>query len=332
MVGRLSAQSGYEQPKSLQFCISTVPDTSKTPARPVATKGSMPDSSVPQNEVSVCALQSSLRPPDELPLDAARRVQAQMSAITSRESVDMFVLPELCPIGYSEDTFANYLPLNSEQQALYEEIDKIMQQTAKQLGTYVCYGTIGWTSNDTPDGAPTLHIRQKVINRSGNQIAFYDKTHLCDYGECKETRFFQRGPASRPTSFAVEKIGEQPFRFGLIICADMRYPGLSRALAAEDEHVVDCILQPAAFARDVSFRTWSSFRETRAVENSVFWVGVNYAGSHFGDSSIVPPWVDDENESVTLGTEEGYLMGFVSRQSLECARTNMPFYNFLRGR
>ena len=46
------------------------------------------------------------------------------------------------------------------------------------------------------------------------------------------------------------------FRIGLIVCADMRSAELSRRLAADPEHGVDAILQPAAFARDISFRTW----------------------------------------------------------------------------
>ena len=111
----------------------------------------------------------------------------------------------------------------------------------------------------------------------------------------------------------------------------MRYPELSRNLAAEP-HLVDCILQPAAFSRDVSFRTWSSFRETRAVENSVYWIGVNYAGECFGSSSFVPPWVDDEHEPVVLGTEVGALTGCISREELDSIRESMPFYKALLNR
>ena len=177
---------------------------------------------------------------------------------------------------------------------------------------------------------PKLSIRQIVMDRTGTQVAVYDKTHLCDYGVCAETRFFQPGPFSRPVSFEVQtRDGASSFRFGLLICADMRYPNLSRALAAE--HRVDCILQPAAFARDCSFRTWSSFRETRAVENSVYWIGVNYAGPDFGESCIVPPWVDEDHEPLKLGREPAYLIGRVCRGTLDLVRNTMPFYRTLVG-
>lgn len=286
------------------------------------------DHDIEEDFARVCALQCELRSPDQSPLNAARRVQEQISALvaTAHDDIDIFVLPELSPIGYSEDTFAKYLPVSERNRTTLEDVDKIMQQTAKQLSVYICYGTIGWTVRD--GALPTMHIRQKVVNRCGEEVTFYDKTYLCDYGDCRETRFFCPGPASQPVSFSVTTRLGHTFRFGLLICADMRYPELTRSLVAPP-HLVDCVLQPAAFARDVSFRTWRSFRETRAVENSVFWIGVNYSGESFGESSVVPPWVDDDNEPVTLGTGEGHLIGVVSRELLASARTSLPFYRHL---
>jgi len=296
----------------------------------VATQQAWPPSSR-MDEVRVCALQPFLRASFETPLDAVLQIQHQMQVIASTEAVDLFVLPELSPIGYSEHTFAHYLPVTLENQRMYREIDQVFQETARSLGTYICYGTIGYTNNpNNVHAPPKLSIRQVVVDRSGLQIAVYDKMHLCDYGACAETRFFQPGPFSHPVSFQVtSRLNSSSFRFGLLICADMRYPELSRALA--QEHRVDCILQPAAFARDCSFRTWSSFRETRAVENSVYWVGVNYAGADFGESSVVAPWVDQDHEPLTLGREQGYAIGRICRSTLDQVRNTMPFYRNLLG-
>lgn len=258
-----------------------------------------------------------------------------MEAIAETEAVDLFVLPELSPVGYSEDTFARYLPITPANQAMYQEFDRFFQIAARNLNTYICYGTIGWSFErqqrpGANNSSPRLFIRQIVVDRLGTQVACYDKTFLCDYGVCAETRFFQTGPASHPTSFQVYSRDRScSFRFGLLICADMRDPGLSRRLTADAEHRVDCILQPAAFARDCSFRSWSSFRETRAVENSIFWIGVNYSGMDFGESSIVPPFVDEEHEPITLGCDEGYLIGRITRSALDHVRMSMPFYRNL---
>jgi predicted amidohydrolase len=289
----------------------------------------------PSQSIFVCALQLALRSPEESPWDALVRAQRQMETIATCDSVDMFVLPELAPMGYSEDTFSKYLPINATNQAMYQEFDRFFQVTARKLHSYICYGTIGWSYENRNIamirlGIPKLFIRQIVVDRLGTQIACYDKTYLCNYGDCAEIRYFQPGPASVPTSFPVySRDRMNMYRFGLLICSDMRYPNLSRSLTAEAEHRVDCILQPAAFVRDCSFRTWSSFRESRAVENSIFWIGVNYAGSNYGETSIVPPFVDQDHEPISLDCDEGYVIGRVARNTLDHARTQFPFYRTL---
>jgi predicted amidohydrolase len=296
---------------------------------------SPPLSTNDNGEVRVCALQPALRPPTQSPWDALVRVQRLMETIASNESVDLFVLPELSPIGYSEDTFARFLPIAPANQAMYQEFDRFFQIAARSLNVYICYGTIGWSFERRLDvsahnGAPKLFIRQIVVDRLGTQVACYDKTYLCDYGSIAETRIFTPGPASHPTSFVVHCPNRiSSFRFGLLICSDVRYPGLARRLAADADHRVDCILHPSATTRDCSLRTLASFQETRAVENSVYWIGVNYADRGFGASSIIPPFVDEENEPIKLGSEEGYVIGRVFRNTLDHVRRTLPFYQTL---
>ena len=108
----------------------------------------------------------------------------------------------------------------------------------------------------------------------------------------------------------------------------MRNPSLCRRLASKS-HNCDIILQPAAFSRDISFRTWQSFRETRAVENSVYFVAVNYSGCNFGSTSFIEPWVDENHEPEVLGIEEGVLVGKVKRDVLEKVRREFPYYGQL---
>jgi len=271
-------------------------------------------------EVTVCAIQPRLRQKDESPLDVCKRILDSIEDIARSRNVDLFVLPELAPVGYSEDTFARCLPKSELMKKMYELIDEAFSERASKIQSYICYGTVGWKASD--EGDESFTIRQKVVDRSGKVVAVYDKIHLCDYGDCAETRFFQPGP-KQAVSFTIDN----SFTFGLLICADMRYPELSRALARD--HKVDALLQPAAFTRDISFRTWKSFRETRAVENSVYFVGINYAGRMYGESSIVPPWVDDDHEAQELGTEEGYLISRLQRHELDLARTALPFYREL---
>lgn len=258
--------------------------------------------------------------------------------------IDLFVLPELSPIGYSEHTFAHYLPDTPEKQQLYTNLDAKMAETAQQLNAHICYGTIGWHSNNTnrevqddcdnkdDSSYPPFQytIRQIVVEPSaGQKVAVYDKVYLCDYGDCAETRFFVPSPSQQPVSFAIGT-----FRLGLMICADQRIPTLARTYAASPEHNVDILLQPAAFVRDVSFATWKSFRETRAVENSCYFLGVNYCGEKYGETTLVPPWVDDsgnaDSTATSLAYDESSLVCNISRSVLQNVRTTFPFYRVLK--
>jgi len=308
----------------------------------------------------ICALQPELRSKTMSPKEAVQttvNLMHRAAASVTEPKVDLFVLPELSPIGYSEDTFANYLPASpSVQQDLYEGmLHSKMQEAARALNAYICYGTIGWHGkntnkkrklqtdnnddncqeppsnyiNNNKDDEYDFTIRQVVVDRTGRTVATYDKLYPCDYGACAETRFFVPSPSQQAVSFEIST-----FRIGLLICADQRVPTLARTLAGPT-HKVDVLVQPAAFYRDVSFVTWKSFRETRAVENSVYFVGVNYAGDKYGDTTCVPPWVDDDpsnpqSKTKSLKCEEGWLLCHIERSVLDRVRTEFPFYRILQ--
>ena len=228
--------------------------------------------------------------------------------------MDLYVLPELCPIGYSQDTFENYLDSTDIQL----QIDEIMGETARACSAFVAYGRI--STGRSMCGEKQATIQHVVLNELGVLIASYEKMLLCNYGDCAETRYFSAG--TNLCSFSC-----RGFELGILICADMRNPTLARKLVAS--HHVDAILQPAAFSRDLSFRTWRSFRETRAVENSIYWVGVNYAGTYYGNSSFNPPWIDEDCEPEILGMKEGVLVGSIQRSVLDHVRTTMPYHYIL---
>ena len=302
-----------------------------------------------ESSIEICIIQPPLRQDDECPLHATDAVIDLMKEAHqgNTKSIDLFVLPELCPVGYTEDTFSKYLPCTKETQTMYSTIHTKFQTVARQLKCHICYGTIGWKikkkkiSTQVVNGDQQTRreeqpqddderenydyeyfIRQVVINSQGDEIATYDKIHLCDYGDCSETRFFTSG--NELSSFRITTKAGDTFRFGIIICADMRYPLLSQLYTRD--HNIDVLLQPSCFIRDISFRTWTSFRETRAVENGIYFVACNYAGKDFGSSSIVPPWIDEQHEPIVYGNDIGYLIGTIHRNILNHARTQLPFH------
>lgn len=312
--------------------------------------------------LTICVLQPPLRGPNDTPLESADRTIDLMRDAIEKEKrkskdedkdfqksaiIDLFVLPELCPVGYSEDTFAKYLPTTLDIKEMYGEIDSKFKEFAETYNCTVCYGTIGWEDNrqkehDDHDNATDstsgekYFIRQVVVQgkKDGGTtaaaadangsvatvLATYDKIHICNYGDCAETRFFTAG--SDMKSFQLDD-----WRFGLMICADIHYPMLSQRLVKY--HQVDVLLQPACFMRDMTFRTWKSVREARAVDNSVYFVAGNYAGEYYGEASLTPPWVDDDHEHLILDNSIGYLVATLQHEALQYARTQFPFWKHL---
>ena len=65
------------------------------------------------------------------------------------------------------------------------------------------------------------------------------------------------------------------------------------------------------------------------MENSVYFVAVNYGGDEYGASSSVPPWVDENHEPLVAGANDEYLVGVARRSELDRARDNMPFHKAL---
>jgi hypothetical protein len=67
------------------------------------------------------------------------------------------------------------------------------------------------------------------------------------------------------------------------VSSPLRYPELAPSYVRN--HGVRVLLQPAPFARDCSFRTWKSFGQTTAEETGCYFLAVNYARPHFGETS-----------------------------------------------
>jgi predicted amidohydrolase len=154
-------------------------------------------------------------------------------------------------------------------------------------------------------------------------VLAYDKMHLCDMGACSEVAYgIARG--TEPGVFDC-----RGYSVGLTICYDLRFPELHRHLSWDRD--CDLILHPAAFVRDATFPCYHQFVTTRAVENGVYMLSVNYAGDEFGASIAVPPWIgpvpglESELASTSLETEEGVLPLTVEPGHLEAVRRAYPY-------
>ena len=101
----------------------------------------------------------------------------------------MFVLPELAPLGYSEDSFARYLPNTKENL-------QILQDNSPKHGTSCSrVATLTFVMEPSACCRTIRRIRfDKWLSiHKERRLLHYDKMLLCDYGDCAETRYFTAG-------------------------------------------------------------------------------------------------------------------------------------------
>ncbi len=253
---------------------------------------------------------------------AARNRHLQRSAEKAHQwltdnPADVLLLPELSTLEYSNETFAKL-------DEVAEDDDGMSFQTWRSIAiNHQCWVLYGYARrHDKETGIPAYSIATGIINPNGMLHGVYEKLHLAQFGASEEKDYFN---VSGNQLMVFECNG---FRLAPIICYDIRFAELASALVLQ--HKVDCILHTGAYARDPSFDSWHAFVKTRAMENQAYIVSLNRAGSNFGNSVFMPPWVDEAHPATHFATtEEQCLLLTLDRSAIDHARHE---YHFLEDR
>jgi nitrilase len=227
--------------------------------------------------------------------------------IRRRPGHDVYLLPEMSGVGYSDAVMAS-IPQLAEDAATGPSA-RAFGPLARELGAFIVFG-FPRRDDDAAEGErPT--ISQTVMGPDGARVATYDKLHLCCFGDCAEGAVFRAG--DHLTVFEV-----RGFKVALLICYDLRFPELWGLLARE--HAVDVVLHPSCFPNDGSFASWHPFVKTRANENGLYVMSLSRAHAHFGHSIAVGPRPPAANAAAVLDTAEAVLPLLVERSELAAAR------------
>ncbi len=123
-----------------------------------------------------------------------------------------------------------------------------------------------------------------VIDSAGTLIAKYRKVHLFSADPVFEHEHLSAGSA-----LTLVQVGG--FTLGLMLCYDIRFPEMARALALRG---ADVLIVPAAwpFPR---LEHWKTLTASRAIENQAYLVAANRVGTDgpltfCGTSRILDPW------------------------------------------
>jgi predicted amidohydrolase len=257
----------------------------------------------------IAALQTVSTPDLERNLAVAERLIGEAAA----SGAELVALPEyFCLMGMSD----------VDKVAIAEtpgdgRIQNFLADAARRHKVWVIGGTLPLRSSEPAKALNSCC----VYAPDGTQAARYDKMHLFRYDNGRESydegKVLQAG--SEPVTFSVG-----PWRVGLGICYDLRFPEFFRAMM---QPPCDLIVLPAAFTYTTGRAHWELLLRARAVENQCYVLAPAQGGLHengrrtFGHSLIADPWGD----VVALREEgEGVVLAKLDKARVEAVRTQLP--------
>ncbi len=143
---------------------------------------------------------------------------------------------------------------------------------------------------ENPSGSAT---NTAFVYRQGRRIHRYDKIHL--FRPAGDARLFS--PGRRIGTFLF-RAGGRRLRGGVVLCYDLRFPELIRAMACGGMRI---LFVPARWPA-VREESWRTLLRARAIENQIFVAGCNGPAPEGGNSYVFDPL--GEELFTTKGKEE----------------------------
>lgn len=185
------------------------------------------------------------------------------------EKPDVLILPEMWNTSYD---FAQ----------LRELADRKGIPHAQAMGKLACRYGVNIVAGSLADSrGENVYNTSYIYDRHGRQVAKYDKVHL--FGLMGEKSYLTAGNDRQ--SFFLDGA-----KCGIMICYDLRFPELSRALALDG---VCALFIVAQWPRPRQHH-WRTLLQARAIENQFYIIAVNRVGQEgqntfFGHSMVVNP-------------------------------------------
>jgi len=234
----------------------------------------------------------------------------------SAEGASLAVLPEMFCCPYENSYFR---PFSEEEGG---PAWKAMSNAAEKYGIYIVAGTISELEGDK------IYNTAYVFDRKGKQIAKHRKMHLFDI-DIEGGQYFKESDTFTPGN-DVTVFDTEFGRMGVAVCYDIRFPELSRLMAAEGAQV---IIAPGAFNMTTGPAHWELHFRGRAVDNQVYTIGVapardmDFSYHSYGNSIIVSPWGDVVGR---MDEKEGYMLREVDLDDVRKVRDQLPLLKHVR--
>ncbi len=214
-------------------------------------------------------------------LDKALTMEKAESMVreAAQNGANVVVLPEMFNCPYSKEYFKPFADAENGESV------ESMSRWARENGIILVGGTIPEKDGDK------LYNTCFVFDEQGSVIARHRKAHLFDVDIEGGIRFKESNHFSAGNEITVfdTKYG----KMGVLVCFDMRFPELVRAMARRGAEIVFC---PAQFNMTTGPRHWELTIRSRAMDNEIFFVGASaarYEGFNYecwGHSTVASPF------------------------------------------
>lgn len=247
------------------------------------------------------ALVQVASPDDESLAHRRERVRELVAGIAS--DVDLIVLPELWGVGYNHfDAYA------TSAESMHGPTVQTFATIAAERRCFIHVGSIVRRAGEELSNTAIL------LDQTGQVAHHYNKVHVFGY----KSREGDLLTAGRHLSVTATAFG----RIAATTCYDLRFPGLWTELVAAGAQVV---VVPAAWPA-LRQDHWALLTRARALDNQVYVIACNAAGTHAGvalagRSRIVDPWGGVVAEA---GDVESVLIADIDPGLVDRTRTAFP--------
>jgi predicted amidohydrolase len=194
-----------------------------------------------------------------------------------------------------------------------------LQEVARDTGVALVVG-IAETSEQPERFRNTL----VAIDRGGEVRSTYRKVHLYDAFGSRESDRIEAGDPEQLPVFALDGV-----RVGLETCYDLRFPEVTRRLAAAETGAADVVVVPAEWVRGPGKEHhWRTLLTARAIENTVWVIGVGQTPPVGVGASVV---LDPSGVTVAgLGAAPGTLIATIDTAVTDEVRKVNPSLSLRR--
>lgn len=224
----------------------------------------------------------------------------------AQAGAQVLVAPEFAMYGVDQ--------LDERLVAAAEPLDGNFATAISEIAVANGVAVVAGLAERSPDPARAYNT-MVAVGAAGEVLAAYRKVHLYDAFGSAESAFIRPGEPSPLSVFSVAGM-----IFGLQTCYDLRFPELSRCLAAAGAHV---LLVGAQWGRGpLKTDHWLTLLRARAIENTVFVAAAGQPPPLGNGCSLV---ADPEGVILAgLGTEPGLARARLSLAQLDLVRERNP--------